>query len=78
MCCSPRGCKESDTTKRLNNNAGYRRMQTRPKGHFPDIPEGSSVFFSLCEPVQLPLLPPTWRLSWKMTRVGREAGRADG
>ena len=48
VCCSPWGCKESDKTEQLNNNSGYRRMQARPKGHFPGLPEGSSVFFSLC------------------------------
>ena len=25
-CCTPRGCKESDTTERLNNNRSQRQM----------------------------------------------------
>ena len=47
-CAAVHGAAESDMTERLNNSAGCRRMQTRPKGHFPGTPEGPSVFFSLC------------------------------
>ena len=32
MCCSPWGCKESDTTEQLNNDMGTRRETVDPPG----------------------------------------------